>query len=62
MLAPWTSPSVIARASIAGAPLGPTLSVIGVAVSVSARKPMVCAFAMLLAITRWRTIDPFMPE
>jgi hypothetical protein len=36
--------------------------VIGVALSISWRKPMVCALAMLLAITRWRTIDPVMPE
>ena len=57
MLAPRTSPSLIARASR----LGP-FSVTGSCVSISARKPTVCAFAMLLAITRWRTIEPLMPE
>ena len=56
MIAPWTCASVIARASR----LGPS-SVIGVTRITSARKPMVCALAMLLAIIRWRAIDAFMP-
>ena len=30
--------------------------------SSSARKPSVLAFAMLLATTRWRSIEAFMPD
>jgi hypothetical protein len=57
MLAPRTSPRVIARASM----LGP-FSVIGSALSSSARKPMVCALAMLLAMTCSVIIEPERPE
>jgi hypothetical protein len=53
MLAPRTSASVIARASSPDP---------GVAASISARKPVVWEFAMLLAITRCWTIDADIPE
>ena len=52
MSAPRTSAWFIARASSCG-----PSSVTGVMSIVSARKPMVWALAMLLAITRWRIID-----
>ena len=38
------------------------VTLLGVAVIVSARKPMVLAFAMLLAIMRWRAIEAERPD
>lgn len=56
IIAPLTAASVIARASTAG-----PFRVSGVICSTSARKPVVWALAMLLAITRCRVIAALMP-
>src|SRR5690349_2346419 len=57
MSAPLTWVWFIARTSS----WGPS-SVIGVDCSVSARKPVVCEFDMLLAMTRWRFIAAVIPD
>jgi len=57
MSTPSTAPSLSTRASSCG-----PSNVIGVNRTRSARKPIVCAFAMLLAMTCCWAIEPRIPD